>query len=69
MTMRKHGFIAPDMEYTYERNALNNHSITGRVEIVKMMPPGQPDRLVKDFPDEDSAWAWARNEFRHRRMP
>ena len=48
---------------------LNNHSITGRVEIVKMMPPGQPDRLVKDFPDEDSAWAWARNEFRHRRMP
>jgi hypothetical protein len=47
---------------------LNNHPQTGRVEIVKMMPRGVPDELVNDFPDEDSAWAWLRNEFRLRRL-
>lgn len=48
---------------------LNNHPITGRVEIVKMKPRGFLDQLVKDFSREDEAWAWARNEFRLRRMP
>jgi hypothetical protein len=48
---------------------LNHHPETGRVEIVKMMPRGVPDRLVKDFSDDDSAWAWVRNEYRLRRMP
>ena len=48
---------------------LNSHPFTGRVEIVKIMPPGYADRLVKDFPDEDSAWAWLRNEVRLRRLP
>jgi hypothetical protein len=48
---------------------LNANPVTGRVEIVKMMPPGYLDQLVKDFASEDEAWAWARNELRHRRMP
>lgn len=48
---------------------LNNHPITGRVEIVKMMPRGFLDQLVKDFAREDEAWAWARNEVRQRRLP
>jgi hypothetical protein len=47
---------------------LNSRPRTGRVEVVRMMPRGVPDRLVKDFPDEDSAWAWVRNEFRLRRL-
>jgi hypothetical protein len=48
---------------------LNHHPRTGRAEIVKMMPRGDPDQLVKDFADEDSAWAWVRNEYRLRRLP
>jgi len=48
---------------------LNAHPITGRVEIVRMMPSGYLDQLVKDFASEDEAWAWARNEVRLRRMP
>jgi hypothetical protein len=48
---------------------LNNDPISGRVEIVKMMPRGHLDRLVKDFASEDDAWAWARNEVRQRRLP
>jgi hypothetical protein len=48
---------------------LNHHPKTGKVEIVRMMPRGVPDQLVKDFSDEDSAWAWVRNEYRLRRMP
>jgi hypothetical protein len=47
---------------------LNHHPQTGRVEIVKIMPPGIPDRLVKDFADDDSAWAWLRTEYRMRRL-
>jgi len=47
----------------------NSHPTTGRVEIVKIMPRGYPDELLKDFPDEDSGWAWARNEVRLRRLP
>jgi hypothetical protein len=43
---------------------INHHPETGRVEIVRMMPPGVPDELIKDFPDEEAAWAWVRNEFR-----
>lgn len=48
---------------------LNHHPKTGRVEIVRIMAPGIPDELVKDFNDEESAWAWVRNEYRLRRMP
>jgi hypothetical protein len=48
---------------------LNNHPNTGRVQIVKMMPRGVPDQLVKDFPDEASAWAWVTAEYRARRLP
>jgi hypothetical protein len=48
---------------------LNNHPKTGRVEIVKMAPRNFPDQLVKDFASDEEAWAWARNEFTHRRLP
>ena len=48
---------------------LNHHPKSGRVEIVRIMPQGVPDEVVKSFPDEDSAWAWVRNEFRLRRLP
>jgi hypothetical protein len=48
---------------------LNCHPDTGRVEIVRIMPPGVPDELVKDFASEDAAWAWVRGEVRARRMP
>lgn len=47
---------------------LNHHPETERAEIVKMMTPGIPDRLVKEFADEDSAWAWLRTEYRMRRI-
>ena len=36
---------------------INNNPQTGRVEIVKPMPPGVDDWLVKDFADEGSARA------------
>jgi hypothetical protein len=48
---------------------LNCNPTSGRIEIVKMLPRGYPDALLKDFPDEDSAWAWVRNEYRLRRLP
>jgi hypothetical protein len=48
---------------------LNHHPETKRAEVVRTMPRGVPDVLVKDFADEDSAWAWVRNEFRLRRLP
>lgn len=48
---------------------LNHHPVTGRAEIVRIMPRGVPDQLVKDFPDEDSAWAWVGAEYRARRLP
>jgi hypothetical protein len=47
---------------------INHNPKTGRVEIVKPMPPGSPDALVKDFPDEASAWARAEAEFRAGRL-
>jgi hypothetical protein len=47
---------------------INHNPQTGRVEIVKPMPPGQADQLVKDFPNEPSAWAWAEAEFRAGRL-
>lgn len=40
----------------------------GRVEVVKPMPPGTPDEVVKDFPDEASAWQWVEAEFNAGRM-
>jgi hypothetical protein len=48
---------------------LNHHPETGRVEVVKQMPRGVPDKLLKDFDQEDEAWAWVGNEYRHRRLP
>jgi hypothetical protein len=47
---------------------INHNPETGRVEIVKPMPAGTLDELVKDFPDETSAWAWAESEFRAGRL-
>jgi hypothetical protein len=47
----------------------NSHPNTGRVEIVKKMPRDYPDQLLRDFPNEDEAWRWVRNEFRRRRLP
>jgi len=48
---------------------INRNPTTGRVEIVKPMPPGTLDESVRDFPDEASAWAWAEAEHRAGRMP
>jgi hypothetical protein len=48
---------------------LNYNAQMKRVEVVKIMPRGVPDQVAKDFDDEDAAWAWARNEFRLRRLP
>jgi hypothetical protein len=48
---------------------INHNSQTGRVEIAKPMPPDTLDEVVKDFPDEESAWEWARQEFNARRLP
>jgi len=47
---------------------MHHNPQTGRVEIVKPMPPRQADQLVKDFPSEPSAWAWAEAEFRAGRL-
>jgi hypothetical protein len=47
---------------------LNHHPITGRVEIVKMMPRGVEDQLVNDFSSEEEAWAWARKQVSKRRL-
>jgi hypothetical protein len=43
---------------------INDNPVTGRVEIVRPMPAGTLDELVKDFSDKASAWAWAEAEFR-----
>jgi len=48
---------------------INPNPRTGRVEIVKPMPAGQLDELVKDFPDLSSARAWLDSEFRAGRLP
>lgn len=48
---------------------INRNPSTGRVEIVKPMPPGTLDELVMDFPDEVSAWAWAKAEYSAGRLP
>lgn len=48
---------------------LNFNPESGRVEIVRIMPNGVSDQLVNDFPDEESAWAWTRAEFRDQRLP
>lgn len=48
---------------------LNHNPQNGRVEIVKPMASGQPDKLIKDFADESSAWDWARSEFAAGRLP
>ena len=45
---------------------INHNPQTGRIEIVKPMPPNTPDQLVKDFSDEESAWAEV--EFRAGRL-
>jgi hypothetical protein len=48
---------------------LNYNAETKRVEVVRILPRGVPDQLAKDFSDDDSAWAWVRNEFRCGRLP
>jgi len=47
---------------------INHNPETGRVEIAKPMLNGVLDELVKDFPDEASAWAWAEAEFQAGRL-
>jgi len=47
---------------------LNHNPQTGRVEIVKPMPPGTLDKLIKDFPNETAAWDWAEAELRAGRL-
>ncbi len=47
---------------------INHNPETGRIEIVKPMPAGTLDKLIKDFPDETSAWAWAKAEFHAGRL-
>ncbi len=41
---------------------------TGKVEIVKGMPAGTPDAVVKDFPDHGSARDWFGGEWRARHL-
>ncbi len=48
---------------------LNYNPYSGRWEIAKPMPPGKQDVLVKDFADEGSMWAWAKEEFNAGRLP
>lgn len=48
---------------------LNHNPQTGRVEIAKPMPRGVQDELLKDFPSEEAAWAWAQAELRAGRLP
>ncbi|MGO9323595.1 MAG: hypothetical protein ACLP07_03460 [Terracidiphilus sp.] len=48
---------------------LNYNSQSERVEIIRMMPAGVQDELVKDFPDEDAARDWIRHEVRANRLP
>jgi hypothetical protein len=36
---------------------IHDNPITGRVEIVRPMPPGVPDQVVKEFPNRTVAWA------------
>jgi len=48
---------------------LNYNPESARVEIVQIMPRGTPDKLLRDFPDDESAWSWARTEVYARRLP
>jgi hypothetical protein len=48
---------------------INENRQTGRVEIAKPMPLGELDQLVMDFPDRQSAWDWARQQFLARKLP
>jgi hypothetical protein len=48
---------------------LNYNPKSEQVEIVRMMPSGVQDELVKDFPDEDTARDWIRHEVRANRLP
>ena len=48
---------------------INDNPTTGRAEIVKPMPPGTDDVLVKDFANRPAAWEWAKNEFGAGRLP
>jgi hypothetical protein len=48
---------------------INYNPHSGRVEIVKPMPVGTPDELIKDFADAVSARAWVSEEFNSGRLP
>jgi len=48
---------------------LNYNPESERVEIVRIMPAGEQDELVKAFPDEDAARDWIRHEVRANRLP
>lgn len=48
---------------------LNFNPESNRVEIVRIMPKGVPDEPVREFSDEESAWAWARAQARSKRLP
>ena len=36
---------------------------TGKIEVVKISPPGTPDKVVKEFPDRASAREWLATEW------
>lgn len=47
---------------------IHDNPTTRMVEIVRPMPPGVPDQVVKEFPDRATAWAWAETEWRAGRL-
>lgn len=58
----------PSSSMMYIRNIPINHYIhdnpaIGVVEVVRPMPPGVPDRVVKEFANRTDAWSWAETEW------
>jgi hypothetical protein len=47
---------------------IHDNPTTGMVEIVRPMPPGVPDQVVKEFANRETAWAWAEAEWRAGRL-
>jgi len=48
---------------------IHDNPNSGLVEIVRSMPPGSPDEVVKEFTDRTSAWEWAEREWHAGRLP
>jgi hypothetical protein len=52
----------PTNHYTHENPE------TGKIEVVRVNPPGIPDRVVKEFSDRAAARLWLREEWRSGRL-